>query len=68
MKKYTSKIMMGFSALFSVNAIYIVSSVLTENMRWHRNETKFALLAVVALAGLFLGLSRIIELLEKQTH
>lgn len=65
MKKYISKTMIGLSTLFAGIIIYIVVSVLTKEIFFHEFE-KFALVGSIALSGLFLGLYRIIDLLE--TH
>lgn len=65
MKKCISKIMLGFAGLFFFTALFVIGAVLTDNMFWHDME-QIVLLALIALSGLFLGMYRIIDLLEER--
>lgn len=62
MKKYISKIMLILSIIFGIGTIYEFMYCLTESVG--RSGRITATLALLAVSGLFLGLYRIIDLLE----
>lgn len=65
MKKYISKIMFILAVLFFGSAVFVIGGVVSNNIPWHDTE-QIILLILIAFSGLFLGLYRIIDLLEKK--
>ncbi len=68
MKKFSqhiNKIMLGLSILFFAVLTFIVGTALFEDAGFSGSD-RLLILALVSLSGLFLGLYRIIDLLEKK--
>ncbi len=57
--------MLGLSVLFFAVLIFMVGTALFEDAGFYGSD-HLVLLALVSLSGLFLGLYRIIDLLEKK--
>ncbi len=61
MKKYISKILLILSIVFGIGTVYEIIYCVAAS-----NDGIFTVLALLAVCGLFLGLYRIVDLLEKR--
>ena len=66
MKKYISKVMLGIAILFLIGVVYYVVYAIGEPA-FFREMEQIMLAICIAMFGLFLGLYRIIDLLEQKS-
>jgi hypothetical protein len=65
-KKYISKAMVIFSILFFNAAVFTFIERIQQHREWFDHETVVRLALLFVASGLFLGLYRIIDLLENR--
>ena len=66
MKKYIAKIVLGLSILFCGGLLILFYSLLNGNVLW-QSEYYWLIAILLIVAGHFLALFRIIDLLEKRS-
>ena len=66
MKKCIGKVILALSILFCCGLLFVVFSLLNGNVLWQREYWGLIALLLI-VAGHFLALYRIIDLLEKKT-